>query len=85
MVFRIAMVQVVTKPFGDRWVDVGSVEIDFGLVGPLPPGVLAESRLERPEELVALGVLVAACRTCRLRVCRDPGQSRVLCLRIPFS
>ena len=86
MVLRIAMVQVVTKPFGD-WVDVGLVAIDFGLVGPLPPGVLAESRLERdwPEELVALGVLGVACRTCRLLICRDPGQSRFRSSRIPFS
>ena len=53
--FRIAMVQVVTKPSGVRWVDFGLVEIGFGLVGPLPPGVLAESP-DWAGELVVLGV-----------------------------
>ena len=51
--FRIAMVQVVTKPSGVRLVDFGLVEI--GLVGPLPPGVLAESP-DWAGELVVLGV-----------------------------
>ena len=35
--------------------------------------------------LEALGVLGVACRTCRLLICRDPGQSRFRGFRIPFS